>query len=143
VPLLGFSRRRTSVPVPEPADDDDDELARGGYVFTTDADAAPMTLSAQIAKQADRIRVSGRPGVLSPGQYYLLGGPGLPDCEVILAEPPAALPGEPCPVRRDMCRTLSSIHPAGTPVTPVTVRFVQDWEQDPGSAGNHVPTTTP
>jgi hypothetical protein len=130
VPLFWPSRRRTPALVLEPDDEDDDELARGGYVFTTDPDATPMTLVAQITKRAGSIQVSGPPGVLSPGQYYLLGGPGLPDCEVVLAEPPAALPGEPCPVRRDMCRSLSSIHPAGTPVTPVTVQFVENWEHN-------------
>ena len=128
---------RRSRPVPELMfpDEDDDEAARGGYIITADPDAPLIRLTEPISKQADRCRVPA-PEALASGQRYLLGGPGLPDFEIIEVDAGQPMPGQPCRIRRAMFKTLSTIHPAGTPVTAVTVTFVEDWAQEqPSSTG--------
>jgi hypothetical protein len=117
-------------PIPEFMfpDEEDEQAARGGYVFTADPGARLISLTEPISKQADRFCVSA-PHELVSGQCYLLGGPERPDCEVVEVEVGEPVAGNPRRIRRAMFKTLSSIHPAGTPVTAVTVTFVEDWAQ--------------
>jgi hypothetical protein len=113
----------------------------GGYLFTADPEAPPVTLTEPLAVYADRFRVSVPPGELPEGAYYLIGGPGQPGFEVIqvgaderLQRPQAPAVGDEVLIRRCMCKTFGFSHPAGTAVTAVTVRFVENWaaeEQPP------------
>lgn len=115
--------RRQSRPVPDLRfpDEDDDEAARGGYLISGDPDAPPMRLTEPIiAMREDHFSVSVPPHLLSPGQYYLIGGPGQPSCEVVQVDvsgPAPGQPGQPRRILRAMLRTVGSVHPAGTPVT--------------------------
>ena len=152
----GWSRRRIGVvrlpwfryrhrPVPEslpPVDEEWELESLGGYVFTAEPDAPPITLTEPVAVRADRFRVSVPAGELPEGAYYLLGGPGQPGFEVIqigaderLRRPQAPAAGDEVLIRRCMCKTFGFSHPAGTTLTPVTVRFVENWaaEEQPPS----------
>jgi hypothetical protein len=129
--------QRRSRPVPAlffPDRNDDEAAARCGFIFTTDPDARPMRLAEPLASmRADRVRVS--PGDLVAGQCYLIGTPGRLDVEVV-----RVYPGEPGPrqawrIMRSQFRTVATIHPAGTPVTAVTIRYVADWAQEDASEG--------
>lgn len=111
------------------ADEDEEDAARGGYLFTADPDAPLMTLTAAITKRADRFCVSVPPYDLPSGQCYLLGGPGRPTCEVVQVDVGEQVPDEPRRIRRAMFKTLSTVHPAGTLVTPVAVERIEEWEQ--------------
>ena len=122
--------RRGPRPTPELwfPDVDDEEAARCGFVFTAYPAAPPMRLTEPITGRGGRLSVT--PHVLASGQCYLLGTPGEPDCEVILVDPGQPVPGQPRRIRRAMFRTLTAVHPAGTQVTAVTVRFVADWARE-------------
>lgn len=111
-------------------DEDDEEAARGGYVFTADFGGPPMMRLTEpiIKSRPDRFFVSS-PQELASGQYYLLGAPWLPNCEVV-----EVVDGEPSgdgsrPIRRGMFKTIGSSHPAGTSVVAVAVTFVEDWSR--------------
>jgi hypothetical protein len=125
--------RRRPRPVPDLwfPDEDDDEAARGGYLISGDPDAPPMSLTEPIiAMREDHFSVSVPPHLLSPGQYFLIGGPGQPSCEVVKVDVSGPAPGQPRRILRAMLRTVGNVHPAGTPVTAVTARFVEDWAQE-------------
>ena len=123
--------RRPLARIPDLYDEDDDEPARGGYVISIDPDATPMHLTAPImAMRQDRLVVNAPPELLVPGQYYLIGGPGEPGCEVVQVDPQGWEPGQPRRIRRGMLKTVAFTHPAGTPVRAVTARFVPDWARE-------------
>jgi hypothetical protein len=133
--LPRFGHRHRPVPESPPPVDEEWELeSLGGYVFTADPDAPPITLTEPITVRADRFSVSVPSGELPEGAYYLVGGPGQLGFEVIqigaderLQRPQAPAVGDEVLIRRCMCKTFGHFHPAGTTVTPVTVRFVEDW----------------
>jgi hypothetical protein len=131
VKIPKFRRRRRPVPGLWLNDEDDDEAARGGYLISIDPDAVPMHLTEPItAIRENHFWVSGPPDLLVPGQYYLVGGPGQSSCEVVQVDGSGWAPGQPRKVRRSMLKTIANLHPAGTPIRPVTARFVADWAQD-------------
>jgi hypothetical protein len=68
--------------------------------------------------------------LLVPGQYYLIGGPGQPSCEVVQVDVNGPAPGQPYRILRARLRTVGNVHPAGTSVTAVTARFVEDRAQE-------------
>ncbi|MFJ3335331.1 hypothetical protein [Streptomyces sp. NPDC086766] len=118
-------------------DDDDDGSARGGYLISVVPGALTTTLAERIGSmRADSLSVAVSHRELLPGGNYLLGGPGEPTCEVVqIAEGEPMPPGGPLRVRRGRFRTIASTHPAGTPVTPVTAEYVEDWARwVPGDA---------
>lgn len=133
--LLRFRYRHRPVPEPLPPVDEEWELeSLGGYVFTAGPDVPVITLTGPIAVRDDRFRISVPPGELPEGAYYLVGGPDGPGFEVIqigaderMQRPQAAAVGDEVLIRRCMCKTFGHFHPAGTTVTPITVRFVEDW----------------
>ena len=98
-----------------------DETLAGGYIFTADPQAPPMTLTAPLVTRSTTFEVSVPPDELPAGQYYLLGGPEEPTCEVVQVEAGEAEPGRPRRIRRCRFDTIGWNHPAGTLVAPVTV----------------------
>ncbi|TJZ99791.1 hypothetical protein [Actinacidiphila oryziradicis] len=112
-------------------DEDDDESARGGYLISAEPGAPMMTLTEPIGSMRSKnFSVSVAAQELLPGRNYLLGGPGEPTCEVVQVEGGEPLPGEPRRIRRARFRTIASAHPAGTLVTPVTAKHIEDWSQE-------------
>lgn len=123
--------------VPVGGDEDDDPSARGGYLISVVTGAPTTTLAERIGSvRAESLSVSVPHQELLPGGSYLLGGPGEPTCEVVqIAAGEPMPPGEPLRVRRGRFGTIASAHPVGTPVTPVTAEYVEDWAQwVPGDA---------
>jgi hypothetical protein len=98
-----------------------DETLRGGYVFTADPDAAPMTLTAPIVPRSTTFWVSVPSDELPAGQCYLLGGPEEPTCEVVQVASDAPEPDGSRRIRRVLFDTIGGNHPVGTLVTPVSV----------------------
>jgi len=103
-----------------------DPTLAGGYVFTADPEAPPMTLSEPLELRVSSFRVSGLSHDVPAGQCYLLGGPQEPTCEVVQIETAAPEPDGSRRIRRCMFDTFGRNHPAGTLVTPVTVGRVAD-----------------
>ncbi|MFJ8198889.1 hypothetical protein [Streptomyces sp. NPDC096152] len=130
----GLRGRRLDEDVPVGDDDDDDNddgAARGGYLIGVVPGAPTMTLAERIGSmRAESLSVSVPHQELLPGGNYLLGGPGEPTCEVVrIAAGEPMPPGEPLRVRRGRFGTIASTHAAGTPVTPVTAEYIEDWAQ--------------
>jgi len=103
-----------------------DPTLAGGYVFTADPEAPPMTLSEPLELRSTNIRVSVPSDGLPAGQCYLLGGPHEPTCEVVQVETAAPESDGTRRIRRCLFDTFGGNHPAGTLVTPVTVGRVAD-----------------
>jgi hypothetical protein len=113
----------------------DDETLGGGYVFTADPQAPPMTLSAPIMVRSTSFQVSVPSRDLPPGQCYLLGGPEEPTCEVVQVASTAPEPDESRRISRAMFDTVVMNHPRGTLVTPVAVGRVAGLPPDePGTS---------
>ncbi|MFE0509721.1 hypothetical protein [Streptomyces sp. NPDC058964] len=114
--------------VPVGDEEDDDESARGGYLISVEPGAPTMTLTERIGSaRSESLSVSVAHHELPAGGNYLLGGPGEPTCEVVRIPAGEPMPGEPLRILRGRFRTVASAHPAGTPVTPVTAEYVEDW----------------
>ncbi len=103
-----------------------DDTLRGGYIFTADPEAPPMTLTAPIGVRSTSFEVSVPPDELRLGQCYLLGGPEEPTCEVVQVDVAGQEPGQPRRIRRVLFDTIGGNHPVGTLVTPVTVSRMAD-----------------
>lgn len=105
----------------------------GGYLFTALADAATdaptLTLTEPLAARSTHFSLSVPPERIAPGQIYMLGSPGTPTCEVVQVGEGTAAPGRPRPIRRALYGTVVMSHPAGTPVTAISVERVDDWKR--------------
>jgi hypothetical protein len=80
-----------------------------------------MTLATALRRRTWRLAGAGGP--FAPGQLLLLGGPGWETFEIVQVTETGSAPEqtESCPVRRCVLRTLGNVHPAGTPVTAISV----------------------
>ena len=107
--LRKLLRRRTAT--------DDADLVPGGAA--DDAQRAARTA----LHEHQGLRPVGRP---ARRQWYLLGGPHEPTCEVVQVETAAPEPDGTRRIRRCLFDTFGGNHPAGTLVTPVTVGRVAD-----------------
>jgi len=103
-----------------------DPTLAGGYVFTADPEAPPMTLSEPLELRASSIPFSRLSHYIPAGQCYLTGAPQEPNCEVVQIDTAAPEPDGSRRIRRCMFDTFGRNHPAGTLVTPVTVGRVAD-----------------
>lgn len=113
----------------EDADERENDGGRGGYLFTAVPDAPPLTLAESIVPRSARFSLSVPPERIPPGQIYSLGRPGSTDFEVVQADEAPAVPGRPRSFRRALFGTVVAAHPAGTPVTAISVEHVDDWNQ--------------
>jgi hypothetical protein len=110
-------------------DDEDVKRPAGGYLFAALADAPALTLTEPLAVRSTHFSLSTPPERITPGQIYLLGTPGSPSYEVVQVDDGPAVPGRPRSIRRALFGTVVMAHPAGTPVTPITVEHVDDWDE--------------
>lgn len=108
------------------------ETCRGGYLITEDPESPVMILTehlplnSRFGGDSQHMTVSA-PQALEAGQFYLIGGPGQPSCEVVRVEE-EAVPGQPPRIKRRLFRTVGLVsHPVGTWVRRVTVERVFDW----------------
>lgn len=113
----------------EPEYGDESGSGRGGYLFTADPDAPRLTLAEALVPRSVQFALSVPPERIANGQYYLLGTPGSPNCEVVQVDEGPARPGRPRSIRRALFGTVVTAHPAGTTVTPISVERIADWNQ--------------
>jgi hypothetical protein len=98
-----------------------------GYLIIVDPGAETLALTAPLPEGTRVFPVSASPEQLPVYQHYLIGGPGQPSCEVVQVRPEEAAT-RPAEIWRHAAGTCGANHPAGMPVTPVTVEYVADWE---------------